>query len=146
MMDMGIIFPLARPASDISMATDYQNESELDSYVKKLQGRVLPVSRISRRITSKQLMERAMVMGFRRGAVSLFRFADTFGYDLKQIFSEVIHRHIKQGYVTAVGDQLILTRKGLYEQGKVSVDYMQSIFQGISNLKRKLCIGSHEMP
>ncbi|MFQ9799368.1 MAG: hypothetical protein ACLR23_10985 [Clostridia bacterium] len=81
-----------------------------------------------------------------QGRGFLFRFADTFGYDLKQIFSEVIHRHIKQGYVTAVGDQLILTRKGLYEQGKVSVDYMQSIFQGISNLKRKLCIGSHEMP
>ncbi len=124
----------------------YQNESELDSYVKKLQGGVLPVSRISRRITPWQLMERAMIMGFRRGAVSLSRFADTFGYDPKQIFSEVIDQHVKQGYVTSVGDQLILTRKGLYEQGKVSVDYMRSIFQGVSNLKRKLCIGSHEMP
>ncbi len=78
-----------------------------------------------------------MIMGFRRGAVSLSRFADTFGYDPKQIFSEVIDQHVKQGYVTSVGDQLILTRKGLYEQGKVSVDYMRSIFQGVSNLKRE---------
>lgn len=40
-----------------------------------------------------------------------------------------------------------LTSKGLYHQGLVSADYMISIFNNVSLLKKKkMCIGLYEMP
>ena len=91
-------------------------------------------------------MERAAIMGFRKGYVSKKAFYSVFGKPLFQVFPDLLERHLQQGYIKEEDNGYFLTEKGLYCQGTVSADYMVSIFRGVSPLKKKMCVGTHEMP
>ena len=124
----------------------YQNESSVDKYIKKLNTKMLPIERISPRITEKQQKERAMIIGFRKGSVSKTLFLDTFKSHIIDIFFNQINKQLQDRYIYETKEGYYLTPKGLYHQGLVSADYMLSIFNNVSPLKKKMCIGSHEMP
>ncbi len=124
----------------------YQNEPSVAHYIEKIGRQRLPISRISPKITAEQRMERAAIMGFRKGYVSKKAFYSVFGKPLFQVFPDLLERHLQQGYIKEEDNGYFLTEKGLYCQGTVSADYMVSIFRGVSPLKKKMCVGTHEMP
>jgi oxygen-independent coproporphyrinogen-3 oxidase len=124
----------------------YQNETKLEKYFEKIDNETVPIEKMSLKITDEQLLERAMVIGFRRGYVLKDLFFDVFGMHMRDVFKTQIDRQIREGYIGETKEKFYLTPKGYYNQGMVSVDYMVSIFRGVSPLKKKMCIGSHLMP
>lgn len=124
----------------------YQNESRVEDYIRSVREGKLPVERMSRRITDQQLLERALAMGLRRGSVSKARFRQAFGKEIITVFAEVIDRLIRRGLLRETPDAYELTENGLFFQGDASVECMESVFRGVSPLKKKWCIGSHTMP
>lgn len=124
----------------------YQNERRLLNYINKVKINQPAIERISPKITEEQLRERAMVMGFRKGEVSDRIFYKEFGVHIKDMFKNILEKHMAEGFVYKNNDRYQLTPKGYFNQGKISVDYMVSIFKGVSPLKRKMCIGEHRMP
>ena len=124
----------------------YQNDSNVMEYIKKCEANCSGIERISSKITQNQLMERTMVIGFRKGAVSDAMFYNTFGCHIDAVFEDILAKHVKEGYIYRDNDKYRLTAKGYFYQGKVSADYMVSIFKGVSPLMKKMCIGEHSMP
>ncbi|MCL2702953.1 MAG: coproporphyrinogen III oxidase family protein [Defluviitaleaceae bacterium] len=124
----------------------YQNENDISRYIKKINKKMLPIERISNRITGRQLMERAMVIGFRKGFVSNDHFHNKFGKRIEYVFSTQIEYQLNDGLIRRTDNGYELTPKGVFYQGNVSAEFMVSIFEGISPLKKKMCVGKHEMP
>ena len=73
-------------------------------------------------------------------------FYNTFGCHIDAVFEDILAKHVKEGYIYRDNDKYRLTAKGYFYQGKVSADYMVSIFKGVSPLMKKMCIGEHSMP
>lgn len=124
----------------------YQNYRNVMEYIKKCEANQFGIERISPQITQKQLMERTMVIGFRRGVVSDAMFYNTFGCHIDTVFEDILAKHIKEGYIYRDNGEYKLTAKGYFYQGIVSADYMVSVFKGVSPLMKKMCIGEHSMP
>lgn len=124
----------------------YQNSTNIKKYIDQLDKTKMPIERISPRITYEQRKERALIIGFRKGIVSKKLFSDNFHVEIEDVFSDQINTHLEQGYIFETEDAYHLTAKGLFYQGKVSADYMISIFHRVSPLKKKMCIGLHQMP
>lgn len=124
----------------------YQNEADVHAYIHKANEGYLPVQRMSPRITAQQLRERALVMGFRRGYVLKKDFEYAFNKPIEYYFQEALLRLIGNGLVREKNDRYELTEKGIFYQGNVSAELMISVFRGVSGLKKKMCIGIHEMP
>lgn len=124
----------------------YQNTNDVREYIRRLQDGCLPVERCSLPITPEQLRERAVILGFRRGYVLREPFAAAFGTPLERVFGETVEKLIAQGLMEEHRERFSLTEKGLYYQGNVSAAFMLSVFEGVSPLKKKMCIGAHEMP
>lgn len=124
----------------------YQNERKIPEYIRKCENNQSAIERISTKITKEQLMERAMVMGFRKGVVSNAAFLKAFGSHISSVFEDVVAKQMMEGYVYYEHNDYKLTPKGYFHQGKVSADYMRSVFTGISPLKKRMCIGEHRMP
>lgn len=124
----------------------YQNESSVKEYIRILKNGNIPVTRISEQNTPVQLMERSMVMGFRRGYVEKEAFYKEYHKEIKDVFAEVLAQLMDAGYVEEEEMRYVLTTKGIYRQGDVSAEFMLSIFEGTSALTKKYCVGMHEMP
>lgn len=124
----------------------YQNSAGVVDYIKKAKSNQTTIERISPQITKEQLLERAMVIGFRKGEVSDTMFYRAFGIHIMDVFGDVLTKQIKDGFVYKNKDKYQLTPKGYFHQGHISVDYMVSIFRGVSPLRKKMCIGEHRMP
>lgn len=124
----------------------YQNETDINRYIDKINSHMLPIERISPRINDIQLQERALVMGFRKGVVSKDLFYSKFRKQIKELFGDQIEKQINEGLLKGRKKDYHLTPKGLYYQGFISTEYMSSTFKNISSLKKKMCIGTHEMP
>ncbi len=124
----------------------YQNAMSVKEYISILKEGKLPITRISEKSTPIQLMERTIVMGFRRGYVEKNAFYQEFHKEIKEVFPEVLTQLIKEGYVAEEASRYVLTTKGIYRQGDVSAEFMISIFEGTSALTKKYCVGIHEMP
>lgn len=124
----------------------YQNQRTINGYISKVKDNKLPIERISSQITYTQQKERAMVIGFRKGFVYKEMFFKTFHTQIIHEFSSQINNQISKDLIYENKDGYGLTSKGLYHQGLVSADYMGSIFKNVSPLKKKMCIGLHEMP
>lgn len=124
----------------------YQNERRVLDYIKKVETNQLPIERISPKITEEQLLERAMVIGFRKGEVSDTMFHQAFGKHIMDVFADILARQIEEGFVYKNNELYRLTPKGYFHQGHISVDYMVSVFRGVSPLRKKMCIGEHRMP
>lgn len=124
----------------------YQNTADVGRYIRLLDERKLPIGRMSPKITPEQQRERALVMGFRRGFVSREPYEKAFAEPMEYRFKENLMRLEEQGFLERKEDRYLLTNKGLFYQGNVSADFMISIFKGTSPLKKKMCVGNHEMP
>ncbi len=124
----------------------YQNETDIYKYIEKINSHMLPIERISPRINDIQLQERALVMGFRKGFVAKDMFYYKFKKQISELFIHQIENQIKEGLLKERKNCYQLTPKGLYYQGFISTEYMTSTFKNASSLKKKMCIGTHEMP
>lgn len=124
----------------------YANTGNLKQYLNKLDSGLLPMERISPKITRQQRLERAMILGFRGGFVSKKAFLNAFGNQIFNVFGPQIQYQKKEGLIFDTPEGYFLTAKGLYHQGYVSAEYMISIFKNSSSTKKKYCIGVHEMP
>ncbi len=124
----------------------YQNTADVSRYIRLLKEKKLPIGRMSPKITPEQQRERALVMGFRRGFVPREPYEKAFGEPMECRFEKKLIRLEEQGFLEGKEDRYLLTKKGLFYQGNVSADFMISIFRGVSPLKKKMCIGNHEMP
>lgn len=124
----------------------YQNYSNVSKYIDSINRGLLPIEHISKRITLEQKRERALVMGFRRGFVDKNIFMKEFLQPIDEVFGEQVATLMKKGLIYETENQYRLSEQGIYHQGNVSSEFMISIFKGVSPLKKKLCIGSHQMP
>lgn len=124
----------------------YENEPNIKAYINKIQRGMLPISRISSKITLVQQYERAMLLGFRKGYVSKKMFFEMFHLEIEHVFGKQIQNQIENGLIFEDEKGYGLTPKGLFYQGDVSAQYMISIFENVSSLRKKICVANHEMP
>lgn len=124
----------------------YQNISESRDYIAKIEEGLFPIEMSSDRISFEQLMERTMVLGFRRGYVNKNIFKQQYGKEIKEQFSHILEPLISMGYVLEDQENYRLTPKGEYCQGDVSVRFMETTFGKTSSLKKQIAIGKHILP
>lgn len=124
----------------------YENETSVDRYIEKIRSNDLPIGRVSARITPEQQRERSLVMGLRKGSICKDLFFNRYGMSIEELFEDTICAQKRDGFLEESDTCYSLTPKGLYHQGWVSSQYMRSVFLNCSPLKKKWCIGAHEMP
>lgn len=124
----------------------YQNEIEIQRYIEKMKSNMLPIKQISSKINEVQLLERTMIIGFRKGFVSKELFYKIYNKHIDDIFKFQIRKQLEEGFIYETKEGYYLTPKGLYYQGIISAEYMISIFENVSPLKKKMSIGTHQMP
>ena len=92
----------------------YQNADGWDDYVSTLEAGRLPISR-AYEPTPHQRLVRELILQLKLGRITPSYFAEKFGVDLRDEFSEVIASLESEKLATASDDQLTLTRAGLLQ-------------------------------
>jgi oxygen-independent coproporphyrinogen III oxidase len=124
----------------------YQNCEHVKDYIEKLKNGSLPVKMVSEKITRRQLMERAVILGFRHGYVEKEPFLKMFGESIQAVFPNEISDLIENGLIEENDTHYCLTKDGRFYQGNVSAKFMVSSFDGVSPLKKKMAVGMHIVP
>ncbi len=124
----------------------YQNMPNLKEYIAALSDGRFPIKMISRKITPEQLLERTMMLGFRRSFINKQVFYDQYGKNMEDVFGDILSGLSNKGYVADNGSEYELTPLGRYYQGNVSAKFMRSTFDRASTLKKKMAIGMHVVP
>ena len=124
----------------------YQNIIDPADYIRATNEGTLPIQMVSHKITPQQLMERALTLGFRRGTVSKTAFYDQFHIYPEDKFGDILQKLQQQDYILNKETKYTLTPLGQYYQGNVSAAFMQSAFENISPLKKKMAVGMHIIP
>lgn len=124
----------------------YQNEPDPKKYINKLINGQFPIKMASHKITYEQLMERTLILGFRRSFVEKSVFKEQYNRTIEDVFSPVLGNLLENGLIEDKGDKYQLTSLGKYYQGNVSSEFMQSTFRGFSNHCKRLAIGNHVIP
>ncbi len=124
----------------------YQNIIDPTDYIRAANEGTLPIHMVSHKITPQQLMERAMALGFRKGSVSKTTFNEQFDIQPEDKFGDTLQKLQQQEYILNGKTKYTLTPLGQYYQGNVSASFMQSAFENISPLKKKMAVGMHIIP
>ncbi len=124
----------------------YQNIPDPRNYIDAIQKGCLPVKMVSKKITYEQLMERSVILGFRRSVVEKNIFYEQYGKALKEVFGPILEEVISQGLVAESENEYRLTTQGEYVQGNISAKFMRTTFENISPIKKKMAISMHVAP
>lgn len=124
----------------------YQNITEIDHYIQRINGGGLPIEMVSEKAGKVQLMERAVVLGLRRRYLEKDIFFEQFGVSVKDSFGNILEQLIEDGLLYEDKDCYRLTEAGEYLQGDVSIRFMQSTFSNVTLLKKQLALGKHVIP
>ncbi len=124
----------------------YQNQPNPKDYIAAASDGKFPIKMVSRKITQEQLLERTMMLGFRRSFIDKSVFYEQYGKQMGDVFGDILTRLQDQGYISDNGNGYELTPLGRYYQGKVSAEFMRSTFNKVSALKKKMAIGMHVAP
>ena len=124
----------------------YQNLPNPKEYIAACLENKFPIKMLSRKITHEQLLERTMMLGFRRGFVNKSVFYEQYGKQVEDVFEDILSGLQDQGFISDNGIGYKLTPLGRYYQGNVSAEFMRSTFQNFSQLKKKMAIGMHVVP
>lgn len=124
----------------------YQNLPNPKDYIAAAGEGKFPIKMVSRKITTEQLLERTMMLGFRRSFIEKFVFYEQYGKYMEDVFGDILKEFHDQGYISDNGSRYELTPLGRYYQGNVSAGFMRSTFDKVSSLKKKMAIGMHVVP
>ena len=124
----------------------YQNLSNPKDYIGAAGEGKFPIKMVSSKITYEQLLERTMMLGFRRGYVDKSIFYEQYGKHIEDVFGNILNELQTQGYISNLGEGYELTPLGRYYQGNVSAAFMRSTFDKFSPLRKKMAIGMHVVP
>lgn len=102
----------------------YQNLDQLDDYLQAVERGELPINR-ALRPTPHQLLIREFVLQMKEGRVEAEPFRRKFGVDVLQEFAEPLANQQAKGYLTIVGDAVVLTRKGLLQVDSLLTEYFE---------------------
>ena len=124
----------------------YQNLPNPKDYIAAISEGKLPIKMVSNKITYKQLLERTVMLSFRRGFIDETVFFEQYGVHAENVFGDILTNLQEQHYIFKNGDKYELTSLGRYYQGNVSAKFMCSTFDKVSPLKKKIAIGMHIVP
>ncbi|MFZ5351487.1 MAG: radical SAM family heme chaperone HemW [Bacillota bacterium] len=124
----------------------YQNIIDPNEYIKSISEKRLPVHMVSDKINAEKLMERTLLLGFRRSSVRKSLFKEQYGKEINEVFGHTITDFMNDGLVIENDDEYRLSTLGEYYQGIISAGFMQSTFNGMSTMKKKMAIGMHIVP
>ena len=124
----------------------YQNLPNPKDYIAAAGAGNFPIKMVSRKITPEQLLERTMMLEFRRSFTDQSVFYEQYGKQVNDEFGDILIELQKQGYIFHNGKGYELTPVGRYYQGNVSAEFMRSTFFKTSLLKKKMAIGMHIVP
>ena len=124
----------------------YQNLSNPKDYIAAANENTFPIKMVSRKITAGQLLERTMMLGFRRSFIDKAIYYEQYGKRMEDVFGDILKELQNQGYISDNGGGYELTPLGRYYQGNVSAEFMRSTFDKVSSLKKKMAIGMHVVP
>jgi len=124
----------------------YQNLPNPKDYIAAAIEGNFPIKMASRKITQEQLLERTMMLGFRRSFIDKSIFNEQYGKHMEDTFGDILAGLVEQGYIADNGNGYELTPLGRYYQGNVSAAFMCSTFDKVSSLKKKMAIGMHVVP
>ncbi len=99
----------------------YTNTPDVEEYMKKP-----GEDRIEDRYLSlNEKMEEFMFLGLRKTAgISLFKFKDHFGKDIRNVYGDIMDRHIREGYAAEDAGFYRLSQRGLEISNMVLADYL----------------------
>jgi oxygen-independent coproporphyrinogen-3 oxidase len=92
----------------------YQNEKNIDQYVKLVHEGTLPIHR-ALRITPEESMIRRLVLQLKLGRVNVEDFRRSFGVDVRRRFADVLARYEQAGFLRHEGDWIVLDRDALLQ-------------------------------
>jgi oxygen-independent coproporphyrinogen-3 oxidase len=124
----------------------YQNLPNPKDYIAAAGEGKFPIKMVSRKITTEQLLERTMMLGFRRSFIEKSVFYEQYGKYMEDVYGDILKEFHDQGYICDNGSGYELTPLGRYYQGNVSAGFMRSTFDKVSSLKKKMAIGMHVVP
>ena len=102
----------------------YQNEDELQTYLKRVRAGELPVNRAFIP-TEHQRLIREWVLQMKEGHVAAQPFRVKFGVDPLQEFAEPLANQQRAGYLVVEDDTVVLTRKGLLQVDSLLPEYFE---------------------
>ena len=124
----------------------YQNLPSPKEYITTANEGKFPIKMVSHKITTEKLLERTMMLGFRRSFINKSFFSEQYGKQMEDVFGDILNDLKSQGYICDNGTRYELTPLGRYYQGNVSAEFMRSTFDKVSSLKKKMAIGMHVVP
>ena len=124
----------------------YQNLSNPKEYIAAVDEGKFPIKMVSKKITHEQLLERTMILGFRRSFIDKSVFYEQYRKCVEDVFGDIIFKLQEQDYISENERKYELTPLGRYYQGNVSAEFMCSTFNKVSSLKKKMAIGMHVVP
>ncbi|HSG70676.1 MAG TPA: coproporphyrinogen-III oxidase family protein [Planctomycetaceae bacterium] len=102
----------------------YQNLDEIDAWMSTVGEGRLPINR-AYTPTAHQTLIREFVLTLKEGRSSGTYFRDKFGVDIFDEFSEPLANQQAAGYLNVVGDEVVLTRKGLLQVDSLLPEYFE---------------------
>jgi oxygen-independent coproporphyrinogen-3 oxidase len=102
----------------------YQNVDQLDDYLDTVEAGELPINR-ALRPTAHQRLIREFVLQMKEGRVAARPIREKFGIDLLEEFAEPLANQQAKGYLNVVGDEVVLTRKGLLQVDSLLTEYFE---------------------
>lgn len=124
----------------------FQNISDVHKYIDCIKEKRLPIKMVSDKINYEQMMERTIILQFRRSYVENNIFYDQYGKKVEEIFEPIIVKLMEEKMIVKEDNKYRLTSMGEFNQGNISVSFMESTFKKISLLKKKMAIGNHVVP
>src|SRR5437016_5586281 len=102
----------------------YQNHADFDPYVAQIQRGELPIYRALTPNDAERLI-RAFILQLKLGRLGLAYFRTTFGVDPTKRFAEPLQRLKDWGFLTLVGDQVLLNRDGLLQVDRLLHEFFK---------------------
>ncbi len=102
----------------------YQNFDRLEDYVSAVEEGRLPINR-ALTLSPHQNLIRELVLQMKEGRLCVEAFREKFGLNILDEFSEAFHNQQAAGYLTIVGDDVRLTRRGLLQVDRLLPEYFE---------------------
>lgn len=94
--------------------THYQNETDMDDYLTRLEKDELPIFR-ALTPTTEELLIRELILQFKLGHVNVHYFANKFNVDIKQRFATPLNELRRLEVLAEENGELVLSRSGLLQ-------------------------------
>ncbi len=108
----------------------YQNLDAIEDYMTAVSEGRLPLNR-ALVPSARQLLIRELVLQLKEGYISAAPFAEKFGVNVLEEFSQAFQNQQAAGYLTVEGEVVTLTRKGLLQVDSLLPEYFEEQHRAI---------------